>query len=225
MISSKDQLISSYYDKRGASAEEKQDYVKAIASYQKALQYNTDQIDARLGLCRAYIAKNDYNAAEQAYLEGIENEPDKAEFYIGLSSVYVKQNKFQEASELLNNIKSAYVRTKIGSLRPKPPELSPLPGRYDKRIQIEMKSTSENTSYYTIGESKDAQPFCGELPLNNGHTEISAFSVSKEGLVSDIVKGEYILEKIVERAYFNDPGVEAMARAALNKPIRHIYDR
>ncbi len=218
-VSSKDRILSGYQEKRGASAEKKEDYLKAAESYQKALAYDSGQIGARLGLCRVYLAQNDFESAEKTYLDGIGQVSDSTELYIGLSSAYVMQNKLYEASQLINNIQSDYVRVKIGSMRPKPPEFSPAPGRYNRRVEVEIKGSGQETCYYSLGgDLKDAKPYSGVLSLETGQTVISAVSVSEDGLVSDVTTGQYALDRIVERAYFDDPAIEAMAREALSKP-------
>ncbi|MDP4108916.1 MAG: leucine-rich repeat domain-containing protein [Bacillota bacterium] len=217
-FSSKDRLLSGFQEKSGISAEGKKDYAKAVECYKKALIHDSSKTGARLGLCRSYLAQNDYASAEQAYLDGIQAEPDNTEYYIGLSALYVKQREFSKASRLLNNIKSDYVRIKIGSMRPKTPEMLPVPGRYEKRIEVNLKS-EKGSLYYTTGEADDteAKAYTDVIELDTGKTVIKAFSVSGNGLISDIAEGEYDLDRIVERAYFTDSGIEAMAREALGK--------
>ena len=176
-----------------------------------------------LSLCKVYHGAGQILClAEQAYKRiwtALNKSPDSVRnYYIGLSSVYVKQNKFYEAATLLNNVKSDYARVKIGSLRPKPPELSPAPGAYHDRIQIVVKGAEDSICYYMMGDSKEAKQYTEELSPDEGSTTISAVSVSKEGLVSDITKGEYTLDKIIERVYFSDPAIETMVRESLDKP-------
>lgn len=82
-------------------AEEK--YEEAILAFEKAIQIDRKNVEARVHLAKAYVATNRIDDAEEILKRAIDMDSRKPEAYIKLAELYVKQNRIEDAVVLLGN--------------------------------------------------------------------------------------------------------------------------
>lgn len=82
-------------------AEEK--YEEAILAFEKAIQIDRKNVEARVHLAKAYVATNRIDDAEEILKQAIDMDSRKPEAYIKLAELYVKQNRIEDAVVLLGN--------------------------------------------------------------------------------------------------------------------------
>lgn len=203
----------------GASAMEDGKYSKAVSRYEMAVKLDPDNAEYVLSLADACIADGSYTKAERALITSIKDAPSVA-LYTKLSSVYVAQDKLFDAQKMLDSITDPTMRGEIDALRPAAPVFTPEPGEYDEYIDLTIESNSDLT-YFSLDEqypSAASDAYNAPVALPAGTTQVSAITVSEDGLVSPLTVSEYTIVGVVEEVVFTSPELEAYVRDTLFIP-------
>ena len=75
------------------------DYEQAITSYRQALDLDTKNKEANLGLAQAYDSNNMYTYAESIYKTMLDEDDTQEEVYEKLADLYMRQEKLEEAKK------------------------------------------------------------------------------------------------------------------------------
>jgi len=89
-----------YYGMALAYADEA-NYERAIAYYQKIIEFKPDFIEVHYNLGIAYAAKEDYDKAIEIFQKIIERKPDYANAYYSLGTIYYKNDDYDKGIEFL----------------------------------------------------------------------------------------------------------------------------
>ncbi len=91
------------YTLLGRAYEKDEQYDKAIAAYQKAVEINPQYYKAWVNLGVAYRLSGDIDRAEASYTEALAIEPDYAELHASLGALYIFKNEPHKALDALAN--------------------------------------------------------------------------------------------------------------------------
>ncbi len=216
-------LLEWYYSTQASTALEEGRLDRAVEMFEKQLSLSPHDDSLTIRLAGLLAEQGIYSRAEYHLDNGIRQATDPLPLYIKLSEVYVMQDKLYDAQELLSGAKNTETLSKITSERPAPPQLSPPPGVYNELISVSVDVPEGSSCYITWADESEipsvaSDKYASPKKLEPGVTHFRAITVDSRGLVSAWVMGEYRLENVVFELSFADEGVEALVRAALEKP-------
>jgi tetratricopeptide (TPR) repeat protein len=92
---------SKVYSTLGFTYEQKKDYKKAIANYSKAVDQDSDNLDALRGLAQNLLNDGQTTAALEKYKQIVDADPQDAQTYMRIAEIYRKDGKFDQALDML----------------------------------------------------------------------------------------------------------------------------
>ncbi|MDR1670072.1 MAG: tetratricopeptide repeat protein [Oscillospiraceae bacterium] len=217
-------LTAAYNSNAAEQAREAGDLARAAALYERVLTRSPRDEELRLKVSGLYEDAGNFSRAEFVIWEGLRGSVPSAALYGRLCALYVAQDKLSDAAELLEGIEDASLREEVAARRPPPPVFSLPGGVYEQRIEVSL--AAEGTVYvsWTGGiPSVETGLYTEPAALDPGVTSARALAVGEGGFVSDWAVCEYELINIIDPILFEDPSVERLIRAALNKPDGLLY--
>lgn len=195
------------------------DYSQAAFWYEQAATLEPDDPAYVLALADACIADGSYTMAERSLVKAINKAPS-AELYCKLSSVYVVQDKLLDAQEMLDNVRDEAISAQLEAMRPAAPVLTYPAGEYDEYIDLTFEA-AEGRIYYSFDEQypslTDAE-YTEPVALATGSTALTAIVVGENGLVSPLLRADYLIVGVVEPVEFASPELEEFVRSELYVP-------
>lgn len=91
-------------------------YEEAILAFEKIIEVDPKNVEARVGLAKAYVGIKQYGKAEKVLTDGIKLTAKKPLLYTTLADVYLEQNKIDEAIATLDE---GYSKTKDRTIKDK----------------------------------------------------------------------------------------------------------
>ncbi|KHF38720.1 InlB B-repeat-containing protein [Halalkalibacter okhensis] len=82
---------------------DREEYEKSIEAYINVLELDPLNVNARLGLSKAYLAISNFDQAKTILLEGIELIPIEESFYSNLAHIYIGESEVIAALKILEN--------------------------------------------------------------------------------------------------------------------------
>jgi tetratricopeptide (TPR) repeat protein len=155
---------SKVYSTLGFTYEQKKDYKKAISNYSKAVDQDSDNLDALRGLAQNLLNDGQTAAALEKYKQIVDADPQDAQTYMRIAEIYRKDGKFDQALDMLKKAQAVV------------PDSLELPynmaviyeglGRYDEAIQtlttlIQRNQRAEGV--YSPGERNNMAIFLERL--------------------------------------------------------------
>lgn len=92
---------SKVYSTLGFTYEQKKDYKKAIDNYSKAVEQDSDNLDALRGLAQNLLNDGQTAAALEKYKQIVDADPQDAQTYMRIAEIYRKDGKFDQALDML----------------------------------------------------------------------------------------------------------------------------
>ena len=92
---------SKVYSTLGFTYEQKKDYKKAISNYSKAVDQDSDNLDALRGLAQNLLNDGQSAAALEKYKQIVDADPQDAQTYMRIAEIYRKDGKFDQALDML----------------------------------------------------------------------------------------------------------------------------
>jgi len=92
---------SKIYSTLGFTYEQKKDYKKAIANYSKAVEQDSDNLDALRGLAQNLLNDGQSAAALEKYKQIVDADPQDAQTYMRIAEIYRKDGKYDQALDML----------------------------------------------------------------------------------------------------------------------------
>lgn len=89
------------YSALGYTYEQQKNYKKAIEHYQRAVQIDDDNLDARRGLAQNLMLDGQLDAALEQYKEVSEADPQDAQAHMQIGEIYRRQSKYDDAVQSL----------------------------------------------------------------------------------------------------------------------------
>ncbi len=186
----------------GNRALKSKEYGEAEQAFKKAIAKDDRKADAYVGLSKVYIGQDDLNAAENVFLNVIDQQPDNTDIYEAAFQFYLDTDQPMGIPELLSDAQEK-VADELSEYVVKEPEFSLDDEEvYDDVQQLTITSDAGSVYYTTDGSAPDPESTKFEEPiqLEEGSNQIQAISVNKEGIPSQIVQREFVIEFPVEDA-------------------------
>lgn len=145
-------------------------YQDAILAFQKSLENKPNNISAKLGLGKAYVADENYGNAEKAVKEVVEIDKNNIQAREALFEIYLKENNLDSANTILQEI------VKIDPNNQDAPKLK---SDYNKSLQAKREqegSTSQpnQTKDYFITYTNSKYGYALSIPIDwQGHYTIN----------------------------------------------------
>lgn len=159
-------------------------YEQAILAFNKVISINPSNVEARLGLSKAYVAIDKVNLAEEVLLKGIKLKPYDSRLYIALANIYSKEDKIQDE---INILEKGYKVTKSKSIKEKLEEISSeitlssdnLTLEVDKNIPLKLYYTNSDGEKIGITGIWSCNTELGSLNSTKGSSNV--FNAKSEG--------------------------------------------
>lgn len=218
-------MFYNIYKSKGSAKVEKQQYTQAIKDYETARFWKPKKQEIYLLLAEAFAKAEDFDSAGSIIDEAIKKkittkQSGLEELYIMRVKVFTTAGKLSDAANYINALDDQYIRKKIEARRPGDLSYTPQQGSYDRTQKMTITVREGETVYYTTDGSyptKFSNIYVEPITIANGTTRITAVSVNTEGLVSPVLSAEFVVTNDYEEVVFDDPKMELMVRAALEK--------
>ena len=177
-------------------------YDEAIAHYNRALELDEDNIELRFSLAEVYYLKN--NKFEYEYHLRVIAHSDNATVeqldraYGRLIAIYRDRGDYQTINELLRGSENQQMLSTYQNYIANPPEFSVIEGYYTSIQPLKLTAAGSGRIYYTLdGTDPDENSTQYTMPiiLEAGDYMVKALFINDYGIVSEISKKEYHIEK------------------------------
>lgn len=181
-----------------------EEYDKAIACYNRALELDEDNIELQFDLAEVYFLKN--NKIEYEYLlrEIVKNDRASNEqldrAYGRLIAIYRDREDYETVNELLLGSNNAELIAMYSHYTSNPPEFSVIEGYYTSIQALKLTAVGNGRIYYTLdGKDPDENSLQYTMPilLENGDYVVKAVFINEYGIVSDVASKEYHIDNDV----------------------------
>ncbi len=218
-------LFYNIYKSKGNSSIKNQQYTQAIDHFNSARKWKSKKQEIYLLLADTYAKSEDFDSAGKIIDEAIDKkittkESGLEELYIMRIKVYTSSGRLSDAANYINSLDDQYIRKKIEAKRPADLSYTPRQGSYDRTQKMTIAVREGETVYYTTDGSYPtsfSNIYVEPITIANGVTRITAVSVNAEGLVSPVLSAEFTVTNDYEEVVFDDPKMEKMVRASLEK--------
>lgn len=177
-------------------------YDEAIAHYNRALELNEDNIELRFSLAEVYYLKN--NKIEYEYQLRVIARSDNATVeqldraYGRLIAIYRDRGDYQTINELLRGSENQQMISTYQNYIANPPEFSVIEGYYTSIQPLKLTAAGNGKIYYTLDGSdpdENSTQYTMPIILEAGDYVVKALFVNDYGIVSEIARKEYHIEK------------------------------
>lgn len=185
----------------GNSALASGEYTKAEEKFLKAIAKNKKKPDAYEGLSKIYIEKDDLTKAENIFLNALDQQPKNTELYKACFQFYLDTRQAMEIPNILSDVDDN-VKDKLSEYVVEEPTFSLDEEKYDDVQQLTL-SSAEGKVLYTMDGSEptmSSDKFKSPIQISEGTTTIKAVTVNKQGVPSQTVTKEYVVEFPIEDA-------------------------
>jgi len=216
------------YYQQGVDAQASNDLKRALHYYEKCLEINPEDQDARLQSVLIYRAQENYSKAEALLNEGLSLQPRYEEYYRQMIYLLTEQNRVAEALEYMDGISATYILVKLNSERPSAISSLPTPGTFVSSLDVTLNVPQNATVYYTTdGTAPDRNSAvynAGEtIKVEKGTVNIRAVAINDAGMPGAEFDVSYRVYNERTEYQFKDPKVEQLVRFVLNKKNGTIY--
>ncbi len=201
------------------------EYMKAVVSYQKALEMAENDVEALAGSAEAYASLQYYAEEENSRELLAQAEPDNLDNWIAMVMVKLNRNQYAQAKQLAEELLAKYDNEELALLYHqmdiKEPVFQLEEGSYDTYQLLELKEIPDNaTVYYTTdGTVPDEYSAVYEdgIILSYPENVIKAIAVSYLGYQSEVVEKKFQITAPVEEIEDVDSDFEWRVREILHK--------
>lgn len=190
-----------YQVQRAEQCVASEDYDKAIAHYNRALELDEDNIELQFSLAEVYFLKN--NKIEYEYLlreitrnaNATTEQLDRA--YGRLIAIYRAREDYQTINELILGSGNEQLISMYQIYIANPPEFSVIEGDYTSIQPLKLTAMGTGRIYYTLdGSDPDENSTLYTMPiiLENGNYVVKAIFINENGIASEIVRKEYFID-------------------------------
>lgn len=178
------------------------EYMKATDYFQRAISRNKTKPDAYKGLSKVYIGQNDLSEAESLFLGALEKQPENAELYRAVFEFYLDTKQPMGIPALLSSADSKILE-ELPEYVVSEPEFS-LDDKivFDDVQQLTITSDDGEIRYTADGSLPDtgSTEFKEPIQLSEGTNVIKAIAVNKNGVPSQTVEKQFVIELPIEDA-------------------------
>lgn len=193
-------------------------FKESLKQYAEAMKANPVDMDSRIGMVRCQIALGNYDLAGTNLEAALKVDPRNEEIYDLYVELSEKADRLSYARTAVNQARIYGVQSFLDRV-PSSPELELGEGEYDSRIELGI-SAQEGAQIYVTEKKNQGQRtnylYAAPVSITRGTTELEVYCV-KDGIPSESVKARYICEYAPVEVVFEDPVLEKMVRASLNR--------
>lgn len=178
------------------------EYMKATDYFQKAISRDKTKADAYEGLSKVYIAQNDLSEAESLFLGALDKQPENAELYRAAFEFYLNTKQPMGIPSLLSSADSKILE-ELPEYVVSEPEFSLDDKTVFDDVQQLTITSPDGVICYTVDGSlpdTDSTEFKEPLQLSEGTNMIKAIAVNKNGVPSQTVEKQFVIELPIEDA-------------------------
>jgi len=210
------------------------DYEAAIYAFEKAIEIDPKNVDARLGLAKAYVAVGRSDDAIAVLRDAMEINPKRPEPYIQLAEIYIGQGDYSKAVKILeqgllfvDNVNLSGIQALLDQLKPRAPMASVASGTYEEPITVTFVNIAENDLvYYTMDgtpPNSQSRRYEGGIVLANVRTTLRAIAY-RNGIAGEEAIYEYTLNIKPYAVAFEDKVFERAIRKLIGKPEGEVLN-
>ncbi len=216
------------YYQQGIAAQEQNDLKRALGYFEKCLEIDPEDLDARLQAAIIYRTQENYAKAEALLEEGLSLQPRYEEYYRQMVYLLTEQNRVAEALDYLDGITATYIVVKLNAERPSGIASAPQAGTYTSAIDVTLNVPENATVFYTTdGTAPDRNSTVysvGEtIRVEKGTVNIRAVAISDAGMPGVEFDVSYRVYNERTEYQFKDPKVEQLVRLVLDKKKGTVY--
>ena len=178
-----------------------QDYQKAIACYNRALELNAGDIDLLFSLAEVYFLENNKTEYEKILRDIVGRKDVSSEqlerAYGKIIAIYRAKEDYQTINDLLLDSNNPLIQSAYWNYISKTPEFSIPEGYYTSIQPLKLSASGNGKIYYTMDGTEpttESSQYTAPLILENGKYTISARFVNENGVFSDVVTKTYHIE-------------------------------
>ena len=171
-------------------------YELSIKCLKRAVELNPELLETRLFLAKLYNTKKDIKLSISEYDEAIKIDPNNEKIYDNLFKVLKDNKKYFEIRKYIDSspIKDKLV-LKYSEFFPSKPNVSVVPGIYDKNITLILSGCKNSDIYYTINAetpTMNSSKYVKPIVLDKEDDFIvKAVLINEYGVSSDVFVGNY----------------------------------
>ncbi len=183
-------------------------YEEAIIAFEKVLDVDAHNIDARMGIAEAYYDLEEYEAAENYLQEVIEEDAAYDKAYVLLAECMEAEGRYKEAIALLSDRGQYSSNRKLHRLldrliqdyKPLLPEVSLASGTYDGDILLEVVALGGEDIHYTLdGSDPDSESaLYSDAIFLDRSTEVRLIAANEYDVTSDVLSYQYTIKKVIQ---------------------------
>ena len=170
-------------------------YDEAIIAFNKVIDIDGKNIDAHIGLSKAYVKLEDYDEAEKVLNKALEIDNKNKDVYEELIGVYELTNKYDKISDLIEDLEGIGLSSEADKLRPNGPSADLASGTYSEPIEIALNGSG--TIYYTTDGSEptsNSSKYTNKIKITSeGTHQVRALVIDNRGINSKIETFNYVL--------------------------------
>ena len=178
-----------------------EEYDKAIAHYNRALELDGNNIELQFSLAEVYFLKN--NKIEYEYLlreiarndNATTEQLDRA--YGKLIAIYRAREDYKTINELILGSGNEQMISTYQNYIANPPEFSVIEGDYTTIQPLKLTAMGSGKIYYTLDGSdpdEHSEQYTMPIILEKGKYVVKAVFVNDNGVVSEIVQCTYFID-------------------------------
>ena len=170
------------------------DFEKAIKTLRHANSLEGVDNDGRKLLAECYMHESNYDAAIAVLFEALNENPNDLEITDKIVECYEIQGDSRGIHELIENYSDGNVALRYSDYVSIAPTFSLESGTYVSPEPIKLSAPGNGTIYYTTdGSIPDVSSleYMGPIPLDTGHTTISAIYLNEKGIISEVISNSY----------------------------------
>ncbi len=192
----------SYQINRGNRFADREEYAEAIRCYENALMHDASdsvQVYKYIVICYEELG---YEGKYEEYLLKIVQSADATEddlsiAYSKLITFYLNDKNYNKINSLLKSCNNDNIISLYKGYMVEEPKFSHESGFYKEIIPLKISSENKETIYYTLDgtlPTQDSFEYKSPIFLENGTHVVKAACFNENGVMSDVIIGEYQIE-------------------------------
>lgn len=197
-IQNKNHNSYDYQVQRAETYVSEKNYVKALETYERALDLKEDDLEIRFAMVDVYLDMEEEKSAISLLHEIISMDAGNVKAYEQLIGLYESAGDYDAILKLRENAVGDEVQDLFADYEAASPEFSLEPGTYADYITVALLGEADCSIYYTLDGTDPVEngrlyeePFSLE---EQGELKIKAVSCNKYGIYSDVAEGKFTVE-------------------------------
>lgn len=181
------------------------EYAKAVKCYQRVMEIDGEKVEILDKLADLYFMQNDQGNYVQCVSKILDadNVPDDLmqKAREKMIRVYIKKGDFDSVNRVLCDSDDEYLKERFYDYLSPMPVFSLEPGVYEGMQSLKIMCEGDGEIHYTLDGSvpgENSAKYSLPLILDFGNVTVKACAINTYGVKSEIVTGEYVIERPLE---------------------------